>query len=327
MNTDDLYRLLRNAHTQAQGVVDTVRDPLLVLDGHLCVLTANPAFFETFRVGRDETIGRPFIKLGDGRWDIEELRLLLEKVIPRSASVVDYEVRADFPQIGPRTMLVTARRLVHPDGGSRVLLLSLVDATERRRTDEEKDVLIGELGHRLKNMFSVVAALARQTEAADRSAEEYRDAFLGRLETLMRAHELLMSSEPAALGDLVRATAEPFGAAAFEVEGGPAVALPPERVLPVSLILHELATNALKHGALSAPEGRVRIGWSVAEEGGDVRRLELRWREEGGPAASPPPSRGFGGRLIAFSVERDLGGQVKQTFAPEGLAVEIVFPL
>jgi two-component sensor histidine kinase len=324
---DDLYRLLRNAHTQAQGVVDTVRDPLLVLDAHLCVVSANRAFFETFRVGRDETIGRPFHQLGDGRWDIEELRLLLETVVPRSASIVDYEVRADFPEIGRRTMLVSAHRLVHPDSHSRVLLLSIVDATERRRRDEEKDVLIGELSHRIRNLFSVVAALARRTQVTDRSAEEYRDAFLGRFEALMRAHELMNSAPAAPLGDLVRTATEPYAAAAFRVEEGPAVALTSERVLPVSLILHELATNALKHGALSAPQGRVRLGWALAGNGSDDRRLTLRWKEEGGPAVSPPPTRGFGGRLIAFSAERDLGGQVKQNYAPEGLEVEVTFPL
>jgi PAS domain-containing protein len=86
---DDLYRLLRNAHLQAQGVMDTVRDPLVVLDSGLCVMNASQSFFDTFGVGRDETIGQPFRELGNGQWAGDDLRHLLEAVIPRTASVID----------------------------------------------------------------------------------------------------------------------------------------------------------------------------------------------------------------------------------------------
>ena len=88
MNLEDLYRLLRSEHVQAQGIVDTVPDPLLVLDQDLCVVTASRAFFETFPVGRDETLGRHLYELGDGQWDIPELRHLLEEVIPKSTAVI-----------------------------------------------------------------------------------------------------------------------------------------------------------------------------------------------------------------------------------------------
>jgi PAS domain-containing protein len=163
VDLDDLYRLLRGAHIQAQAVVDTVRDPLLVLDANLCVVSANRAFYEVFEVGRDETLGVPVYQLGDGQWDIEELRLLLDRVIPKSAAVTDYEVNARFPHIGRRTMLVSARRLVYPDTSSRTLLLSIVDATERRKQEAESRVFIGELQHRMKNLLGVVQALVRQT--------------------------------------------------------------------------------------------------------------------------------------------------------------------
>ena len=128
MNLEDLYRLLRSEHVQAQGIVDTVPDSLLVLGQDLCVLSASRAFFETFRVGRDETLGRPLYELGNGQWDIPELRYLLEQVIPRSTAVIDYEVRHDFLGVGRRTMLLSARRLFHPDNNSATLLLSIEDA-------------------------------------------------------------------------------------------------------------------------------------------------------------------------------------------------------
>ena len=92
-----------------------VPDPLLLLDQNLCVQRASQAFFTTFKVDRDETIGQYFYELGDRQWDIPELRFLLEVVIPKSAAVVDYEVEHDFPGPGRRTMLVSARRLFHPD--------------------------------------------------------------------------------------------------------------------------------------------------------------------------------------------------------------------
>jgi PAS domain-containing protein len=114
MQLEDLYRLLRSEHVQAQGIVDSLEEPLLVLDQAGCVLTGNRGFFETFKVARDDTVGRSLFALGDGQWDIPELRFLLSEIIPKSTAIIDYEVEADFPTIGRRTMCVSARRLVHP---------------------------------------------------------------------------------------------------------------------------------------------------------------------------------------------------------------------
>lgn len=172
MNLEDLYRLLRTGHIEAQGIVDTVPDPLLLLDENLCVQTASRAFFATFKVDRDETIGQHIYDLGNGQWNIPELRRLLEEVIPKSMALVDYEVEHTFPSIGVRTMLVSAHRLFHPDNNSRSLLLSIVDATDRRRLEVEKDVLLGEIRHRMKNLLALVQALARQTSIDGRSGEE-----------------------------------------------------------------------------------------------------------------------------------------------------------
>jgi PAS domain-containing protein len=102
MNLEDLYRLLRSEHVQAQGIVDTLDEPLLVLDQAGCVLTANRGFYQTFRVGRDDTVGRSLFALGDGQWDLPELRRLVGEIIPRSAAIVGYEVAGEFPTIGRR---------------------------------------------------------------------------------------------------------------------------------------------------------------------------------------------------------------------------------
>lgn len=229
MDLDDLYRLLRVAHVQAQGVVDTIRDPLLVLSPDLCVLSANPAFYRAFATDRDSTVNVPLTELGDGQWNIEELRRLLEDVIPKSASMFDYEVQAEFPTVGFRTMLISAQRLIHPDSGQRVLLLTMVDATIRRQKEDQKDILIGELDHRIKNLLSVTHALARQTEVAGRTATEYRDAFLGRFEALGRSLDISTRPDAAKLPDLINAVMESHlgGASTVSVAEGPSLSLLP----------------------------------------------------------------------------------------------------
>jgi PAS domain S-box-containing protein len=198
------------------------------------------------------------------------------------------------------------------------------DITGQKRAERERELRLGELRHRVKNLLAMVRALARRTGAEGRSGEQYRDAFLGRLEALVEAHELAFGTESVDLAALVGGVLEPYagGNGAAAVEAGPAVALPPARVQALALVLHELATNAVKHGALSAPEGRVRVGWEVGEADG-VSRLRLRWEERGGPAVAPPATRGFGTDLVEAAVAHELGGRAELIFAPEGLGAEI----
>ena len=327
MNLEDIYRLLRSEHVQAQGIVDTVQSPLLVLDQDCCILSASRSFFETFKVNRDETIGQSLFKLGNGQWDIPELRLLLKDVVPKSVVVEGYEVEHDFPNLGRRRMILTARRLFHPDNNSTTLLLSMEDATTRLQREEERELLLGELRHRVKNLLGVVLALARQTEAAGRTGEEYRDAFLGRFEALVQAHALTSAEEgDGDLHGLVSSSLQPYAAdlTMITVAAGPTVMLAPAQILPLALILHELATNAIKYGALSAPQGRVEVDWEIDP---DERRLRLHWRELGGPPVEPPARRGFGSRLIDFAATHELGGTAELTFASNGLTSTIEIPL
>ncbi|WP_018236853.1 sensor histidine kinase [Ensifer sp. BR816] len=328
MNLEDLYRLLRNGHVQAQGIIDTVPDPLLVLDENLRIRSASRAFFTTFKVDRDDTIGQHVYELGNRQWDIPELRRLLEEVIPKSTAVIDFEVHHDFPSIGRRTMLVSAHRLFHPDNNSRTLVLSIVDATKRVQREAEKDVLLGELRHRMKNLLGLVQAIARQTTADGRSGAEYRDAFIGRFNALVQAHDTAYSQTVETdLREVVEQALAPYseGSTGFLIESGPAVPLAPKQIMSLSLILHELATNAIKYGALSTPTGQIHVRWEVEEA--SAPSLRLMWQESGGPTVEPPASSGFGSQLIEFAVSRELGGRVELNYAPAGLLVEIVAPL
>jgi PAS domain S-box-containing protein len=173
MNLEDLYRLLRSSHVQAQGIIDTLEEPLLVLDQTGCVINGNRAFFEKFILDRDDTIGRSLFALGTHQWDIPELRSLLHDVIPKSVAIIGFELTADFPPIGRRIMLMSARRLAHPDNNSTSILMVFEDVTEKRRGDAEKDILLGETRHRMKNLLAIVQALATQTEVEGRSGQQY----------------------------------------------------------------------------------------------------------------------------------------------------------
>ncbi|NEV76209.1 PAS domain-containing protein [Rhodopseudomonas sp. BR0C11] len=327
MNMEDLYRLLRTSHVQAQGIVDTVADPMLVLDANLTVQNASRAFFETFKVDRYETIGQPLFELGNGQWDIPELRRLLLEVIPKATAVINYQVDHVFPGLGPRTMLLTARKLVHPDNASHSMLLSIIDATDRFRRDAAKDLLLGEMRHRMKNLFSVVQSLARQTTTDGRTAKQYRDDFLGRFGALMEAEDLaFVTQDETALLKLLQRILAPYkgGPAVIAIESGPAVVLAPRSLGSLSLVLHELATNAAKYGALSAPGGQVRVTWAIDA---DKQELRLSWVETGGPAVTPPASTGYGTELIRSVTSYSLGGRSELDYAVEGLRAEIIIPL
>lgn len=327
MHMEDLYRLLRTGHVQAQGIVDTIADPLLVLDSSLCVQAASRSFFETFKVDRYETIGQPLHELGNGQWDIPELRRLLVEVIPKTTVVVNYEVEHEFPDLGRRTMLLTARTLHHPDNHTHTMLLSIVDATDRRRRDAAKDMLFGELRHRMNNLLAVAQSLARNTATKGRSAEEYRDEFLGRFNALVEAQNLAFATQAeTGLKALIERILKPYGgsAEAFVVEMGEAVELPPRTIMSLSLVLHELATNAAKYGALSVAGGQVRVSWQVEDEN---TRLRLSWAESGGPQVTAPSKTGYGTKLIESATTYSLGGEVEQRYAAGGLETEIVIPL
>jgi two-component sensor histidine kinase len=324
---EDLYRLLRIGHVQVQGIVDTLDDPLLVLDQSLCVINANPAFFRTFQVERDATLGVSLFALGNGQWNIPELRRLLGDVIPKSQAVLGFEVSHDFPSIGRRTMLVTARRLVHPDDNSTSLLVMFEDVTDTRRAAAENDLLLAEISHRIKNMLAVVHSIAFQTQVEGRSAKEYRDVFLGRLDAFLSVKDLVEQSGEAGvdIATLVDDALRSVASNQLEVEPGPSLRLDRAHVRPIRMMLHELTTNAIKYGALSRPDGTVHLKWSILGEG-EESILALDWREENGPPVKRPDRSGFGTSMIEHSAIA-CGGRAEVYFEPDGLCARIRLPM
>ena len=163
---DELLRQFEEARAFAQAIVDTVREPFLVLDQDLRVLAASRSFYSTFEVSPEDTQGRLLYALGDGQWDIPGLRLLLEKIVPERGVMEDYEVEHVFPDIGQRTMLLNARKVFYEGGSHTTILLGIEDVTAQRILEREKDellkdkdVLFEELQHRVSNSLQIIASI------------------------------------------------------------------------------------------------------------------------------------------------------------------------
>jgi two-component sensor histidine kinase len=172
----------QDAYALAHAIVDTVREPLVVLDDELRVVAASRSFYLTFKVNRDDTQGRLLFELGDGAWDIPKLRLLLGKIIPERGEMEDYEVDHDFPDIGCRTMLLNARKVFYEAGShANIILLGIEDVTGKRALEKEKDellkqkdILLDEIQHRVTNSLQIIASIILMKAKAVDSEETRR---------------------------------------------------------------------------------------------------------------------------------------------------------
>ena len=204
------------------------------------------------------------------------------------------------------------------------------DVTERKRAEARQRRLVAELNHRVKNTLAAVQSVAAQTARQAETADGFRAAFQARLMALARSHDMLTEGgwEGAALREVAQRTLAAYGGAPARFGlSGPPVRLAPAAVVTLNLAFHELATNAAKHGALSAPGGRVEVGWALeAGDGGGDPALAISWEERGGPPVRPPESRGFGSRLIERGLPQEFGAEVSLRFAPAGVECRIRLP-
>ena len=160
------FTAIADAWALAQGIVDTVREPVLVLDNELRVIAASRSFYSAFKVSPNDTQGRLLYALGDGQWDIPKLRVLLEKIIPEKGVMEGYEVEHEFPGLGHRTMRLNARQVFYEGGANITILLGIEDVTAQRILEREKDellkdkdVLFEELQHRVSNSLQIIASI------------------------------------------------------------------------------------------------------------------------------------------------------------------------
>jgi PAS domain S-box-containing protein len=206
----------------------------------------------------------------------------------------------------------------------------LVDITARKQAEEQQQALVNELNHRVKNTLAVVQSIALQTFRSSPQPEHFVEKFQGRLMALSKAHDLLTQRcwVRLGIGELLDAELEPYATAGQPRinREGEEIALSPRVALTLGMVLHELATNAAKYGALCSQAGRIDIRW-MAGQTAAVPSLRFEWREAGGPAVLEPAQKGFGTRFIERSIVRDLGGELDLRFEHGGLQCRFEFPL
>jgi PAS domain S-box-containing protein len=311
---------LKTAHQHTSDILESITDAFYAVDREWRLTFVNRRAEELWSRRRDDLLG---VRL----WDLlpsQDVEANTGYQLLTRAAREQQPVRGEF-QSSMFGVWVSMSVFPHPEG----LSVYVSDISERKRAEEERELLAQELSHRAKNILAVVQSLAMQTDGRIRSVEAFRDAFVGRLRALAHAHSLLLDAQWR--GADVKTMVEQAVAAyrgddpeVVEVKGE-SVAITPKQGLGLSLVLHELGTNAAKYGALSRHEGRLRVSWRIEEDSG--RRVQLQWEERHGPVVEPPSDKGFGMKLIERACSYELEGAVELDFAPDGLTCEVVFPL
>ncbi|HEY5722110.1 MAG TPA: HWE histidine kinase domain-containing protein [Allosphingosinicella sp.] len=315
---------LRGSEQRYRRIFEQAHDLILTADLDQIITDINPAVAAAIEAPREEIIGRSIREFVSERGFEQTTRMLREKVeqggtthhgldvVARSGRVMHWEVNSTLTR--------------DKDGRPIGLHAIARDVTERRRAEERQRLLVNELNHRVKNTLALVQGLALQSFKQGRDLDEARAAFQDRLAALAAAHDMLTREnwEGATLAQLAQEAVGHHNAREERIMiEGPDLVLSPKAAVSLVMALHELGTNAAKYGALSAPSGRVTLGWRVA----DGERLRLEWRERGGPAVTAPGQRGFGFRMIERALASDLAGSARIAFEPEGLVCGIDAPL
>jgi PAS domain S-box-containing protein len=222
-----------------------------------------------------------------------------------------------------RTFLLSAGPLLDETKAAVGSIVTLTDITARKRSEEQQTMLVAELNHRVKNILAIVQSVAAQTIRNAGSLDTFNERFAGRLRALALAHDILTKTRwgGVELTQLLGEIAAPYRERV--ILEGPPLLLPSQSVVPLSLVLHELMTNAAKYGALSGA-GRVDLTWR-SEADGDDSSVHMLWREAGGPVVTPPVKSGFGTKLIERVLTYDLDGSAALDFRPEGVECKLRF--
>ena len=232
------------------------------------------------------------------------------------------EVQMRLPGGEVRWRRIASARRVLADGASLWDGL-LSDVTDIREAEERRSLVMGELAHRAKNGLQVMMAMVAETARAAPDVKALEDTLIARLQAMAEAQDLVTASggRPVLLFDLATRALAPFGMTRFDLQPGiEALSVGGDVASGLALLLHEMATNAVKYGALSRPKGKV----SLTAEGAGPGMAALQWREHGGPPVEPTSRRGFGSRLLHAAL-RQQGGKVEPAFNPEGFSARMEF--
>jgi PAS domain S-box-containing protein len=259
--------------------------------------------------------------------EIAPENLPMQRAARTGEPVTGEEVELVFSDGTSRVLYEHASPLFDASGAVRGCVGVFDDVTERKRADRHQKLLIGELNHRVKNTLAIAQSIASLTLRESPDPAVFKEAFSARLAALAHTHSLLTATswKGVSLRELTLTALKPFESRGKAIRiDGPPIMIKPDTAVTLSLVLHELATNAAKHGALSSPDGRLSISWNKTNS--HPVGLELRWREEDGPAVIAPRRTGFGSRLIGASASQ-LGGTVDLNYRPEGVEAHFFFAL
>lgn len=204
------------------------------------------------------------------------------------------------------------------------------ERAERKRIELHRELLVRELSHRVKNTMAMVMSIVRRTAKNSRSLDDYVENLMGRLRAMADAHALLFETNwnRASLEDVIQRTIAAYIRNTDRFIIGPTqpVTLDPKGALAFSMVVNELATNALKYGALKQDSGKVFLDWSVEPDADGMMQVQFRWQEQDGAEIALPVTEGFGTTLIKRTIQYELLGQVDIDYAPNGLICKISFP-
>lgn len=314
---------LLESRRRMEGIVESAMDALITVDEGQRIVLFNPAAERMFGIAGKDAIGSPIERFIPERFRHghgEHIRLFKETGVTNRrmgalgaisglrANGEEFPVEASISQV--------------QIGDGKLATVILRDITERKANEDSRQLLAREVDHRAKNALAVVQALVSLTRAETKEA--FIVAVRGRVSALSRAHSLLAQNrwEGGDLAAVLTEETRAYQSVNQLMIGGPSVTLTPNTVQPVSLLIHELATNAVKYGALSVTEGRVDVSWRILPS----FELELRWTETGGPAVQKPESRGFGSTLVMEVATRQLAGELDISWPPTGMCLVATLP-
>jgi PAS domain S-box-containing protein len=313
-------------HPGLQTVLETALDAVVVIDLEGMVIGWNGHSETTFGWSWDEVRGK---RLSD---------IIIPPALRANheTGITHYLATGEGPVLDKRIEVPAVHRAGHEfpvelsvtaseQFGEKLFIGFVRDISERSAEVERQQRILQESEHRVKNMLTVVQAIALQTAANSPDMASFTASFTGRLESLARAHQLLVGQvwHDVALSTLAERVLGAEVAAGRARFGGPELLLKAGQVLGLSMILHELFTNAIKYGALCSAEGEIDVNWRS-----DGSTITLVWSETGTPCEAPATqSSGFGNRMIAMSVKSDLSGTIEREWRPDGLTATLTFPV
>lgn len=297
----------------------------IFLDRNLAIRSFTPAMSQLFDLVAGDK-GRPFRELAM-KFDYPELQADITAVLASGALM---ERRTRGPEADAPHFLARLTPYRESGGATDGVVATFIDVTNIAKSEERQRNLVAELNHRVKNMLAVVVAITQQTLARAASPDAFAKAFLARLQAMARSHELLSRQSWGEVGleEMVRQGLAPYVPtdAARITLSGPAMTLPPTVALSLGMVIAELATNAVNHGALSNANGRVGLAWSSSGDA-DTSALTLVWREVGGPAVTRPQKIGFGLKVVKREIEYGHFGAAQFEFDENGFSARLQIPL